>query len=125
MLRPKYVPPLLLFALQCLHFPSSLVNFVLMPANPRPHEGVRFLLEKSIISISAIDKLQSIREIFCRFSCLCGFKPKQECFYKRNFNNKVDQILPKLFGWTANCTLGSVLLCSGYAIVVLLIVLYF
>lgn len=67
MLRPKYVPPLLLFVLQCLHFPSSLVNFVLIPANPRPHEGVRFLLEKSIISISAIDKLQSIREIFVGF----------------------------------------------------------
>lgn len=63
------------------------------------------------------------REMFCWFSCSWGFKPKKECVDQRNFKNIVDQILPKLFGWTANWTLGSVLLCSVYTIVVLLVVL--
>lgn len=63
------------------------------------------------------------REMFCWFSCSWGFKPKKECVDQRNFKNIVDQILPKLFGWTTNWTLESVLLCPVYAIVVLLVVL--
>lgn len=63
------------------------------------------------------------RGMFCWFSCSWGFKPKKECVDQRNFKNIVDQILPKLFGWTANWTLGSVLLCPVYSIVVLLVVL--
>lgn len=131
MLQPKNVSLLLPFFLHCLHLPRGLVNFVLMcrlmlatliPATPLPHEGARFLLEKSPISFSAIDKLQSTIE-----KCFVGFLlpgvSKKECVDQRNFKNIVDQILPKLFGWTANWTLGSVLLCSVYTIVVLLVVL--
>lgn len=77
--------------------PRGLVNFVLMcrlmlatliPATTLPHEGARFLLEKSPISFSAIDKLQSTIEK-C-FLVPGGFKPKKECVDQRNFKNIVD-----------------------------------
>lgn len=83
------------------------------------------LSAREIISKFLRDRQVAVnhREMFCWFSCSWGFKLKKECVDQKNFKNIVDKILPKLFGWTANWTLGSVLLCPVYAIVVLLVVL--
>lgn len=97
----------------------------LMSATPCPHEGARFLLEKSSIGFFAINKLQStIGKCFVGY-LVPGVSNHSRNVFKEKFQTVVDQILLKPFGWTANWTwtLGSVLLCSVYAIVALLIVL--